>query len=84
MKKENEEKKPYTGQRISDKVQIEEKEKKKTLAPMGKIEQIRNAHRTMQINFKKEGRETMKQKERAKWRKKLQKKLGYKNDNDLW
>ena len=63
---------------------MEDKKDKKSLAPMGKIEQIRNAHRVMQQNLKKEGRVTMKQNERYKWRKKLQKKLGYKSDNDLW
>tara|TARA_R100000808_G_scaffold24903_2_gene59206 strand:- start:6604 stop:6858 length:255 start_codon:yes stop_codon:yes gene_type:complete len=66
------------------KIDPEESKQKHTLAPMGKIEQIRNAHKVMQQNFKKEGRVTMKQQERYKWRKKLQKKVGYKSDNDLW
>ena len=67
-----------------DKDVIEKKEIKKTLAPMGKIDQIRNAHRTMQINIKKQGRKTMNHKDRYKWKKELMRKRKYKSDNDLW
>ena len=54
-----------------DKDVIEKKEVKTTLAPMGKIEQIKNAHRTTQINIKKHGRKTMNHKDRYKWKKEL-------------